>query len=55
MLTFLLGTIAFCRNKQGLARAISRIFGVVATMHAAFDEMQNMRRAAHKRHPFIEM
>jgi hypothetical protein len=53
MLTLLIGTAAFFRNKG--PRLLSRVARLLAVIGEVFDEMQEMRRAAHKRHPFVEM
>jgi hypothetical protein len=38
-----------------LYRAIAALLAILATIGAIFAEMQALRRAAHKRHPFVEM
>ena len=38
-----------------LPRAIVRALDFLALIGEIFDEMQEMRRAAHTRHPFMEM
>jgi len=38
-----------------LQRATAAMLALLATLGEVFDEMQEMRRAAHRRHPFIEI
>jgi hypothetical protein len=38
-----------------LHRAIRSAFDFLALIREIFDEMQEMRRAAHAQHPFMEM